>query len=73
VLALPEDMLRDEVEANDRPAIAPLAEAPDPVQPAWLVAHALSAANAESKARRGIPFPPGISGAEIIWTPSGIQ
>jgi acetolactate synthase-1/2/3 large subunit len=30
VLALPEDMLRDEVEANDRPAIAPLAEAPDP-------------------------------------------
>jgi acetolactate synthase-1/2/3 large subunit len=30
VLALPEYMLRDEVEANDRPAIAPLAEAPDP-------------------------------------------
>jgi acetolactate synthase-1/2/3 large subunit len=29
VLALPEDMLRDEVEAADRPAIAPLAEAPD--------------------------------------------
>jgi acetolactate synthase-1/2/3 large subunit len=30
VLALPEDMLRDRVEAIDRPAIAPLAEAPDP-------------------------------------------
>lgn len=30
VLALPEDMLRDHVEAADRPAIAPLAEAPDP-------------------------------------------
>jgi acetolactate synthase-1/2/3 large subunit len=29
VLALPEDMLRDEVEAGDRPCIAPLAEAPD--------------------------------------------
>jgi acetolactate synthase-1/2/3 large subunit len=30
VLALPEDMLRDEVETIDRPCIAPLAEAPDP-------------------------------------------
>jgi len=30
VLALPEDMLRDEVDALDRPAVAPLAEAPDP-------------------------------------------
>jgi acetolactate synthase-1/2/3 large subunit len=30
VLALPEDMLRDAVEANDRACIAPLAEAPDP-------------------------------------------
>ncbi len=30
VLALPEDILRDEVEALDRPAVAPLAEAPDP-------------------------------------------
>src|SRR5436305_12433448 len=30
VLALPEDMLRDEVEALDRPCVAPLAEAPDP-------------------------------------------
>ena len=30
VLALPEDMLRDCVETADRPAIAPLAEAPDP-------------------------------------------
>ncbi len=30
VLALPEDMLRDEVQATDRPAVAPLAEAPDP-------------------------------------------
>src|SRR6185503_1083986 len=30
VLALPEDMLRDEVEAVDRPCIAPVAEAPDP-------------------------------------------
>ncbi|MES2146332.1 MAG: thiamine pyrophosphate-binding protein, partial [Pseudomonadota bacterium] len=30
VLALPEDMLRDVVETADRPAIAPLAEAPDP-------------------------------------------
>jgi len=30
VLALPEDMLRDEVEAVDRPCVAPLAEAPDP-------------------------------------------
>jgi acetolactate synthase-1/2/3 large subunit len=30
VLALPEDMLRDEVEALDRPCIAPVAEAPDP-------------------------------------------
>ena len=30
VLALPEGMLRDEVEAADRPCIAPLAEAPDP-------------------------------------------
>lgn len=30
VLALPEDMLRDEVETLDRPAIAPVAEAPDP-------------------------------------------
>ncbi|MEO7602816.1 MAG: thiamine pyrophosphate-binding protein [Sphingomicrobium sp.] len=29
VLALPEDMLRDEVEAIDRPCVAPLAEAPD--------------------------------------------
>ena len=29
VLALPEDMLRDEVEALDRPPVAPLAEAPD--------------------------------------------
>ena len=29
VLALPEDMLRDEVEADDRPAVAPLAEGPD--------------------------------------------
>ena len=30
VLALPEDMLRDEVQAEDRACIAPLAEAPDP-------------------------------------------
>ena len=30
VLALPEDMLRDEVEALDRPCVPPLAEAPDP-------------------------------------------
>jgi acetolactate synthase-1/2/3 large subunit len=30
VLALPEDMLRDEVEALDRPLVAPVAEAPDP-------------------------------------------
>jgi acetolactate synthase-1/2/3 large subunit len=30
VLALPEDMLRDEVEATDRPCIPPLAEEPDP-------------------------------------------
>ena len=30
VLALPEDMLRDEVEAADRPCVPPLAEAPDP-------------------------------------------
>ena len=30
VLALPEDMLRDAVEALDRPAVAPVAEAPDP-------------------------------------------
>ena len=30
VLALPEDMLRDEVETADRPCVAPLAEAPDP-------------------------------------------
>jgi acetolactate synthase-1/2/3 large subunit len=30
VLALPEDMLRDEVEAADRPPVPPLAEAPDP-------------------------------------------
>ena len=30
VLALPEDMLRDEVEVADRPCVPPLAEAPDP-------------------------------------------
>src|SRR5918993_3328209 len=30
VLAIPEDMLRDEVEALDRAAVPPLAEAPDP-------------------------------------------
>jgi acetolactate synthase-1/2/3 large subunit len=30
VLALPEDMLRDEVEAVDRPRVPPLAEEPDP-------------------------------------------
>ncbi|MBA3512185.1 thiamine pyrophosphate-binding protein [Sphingomonas sp.] len=30
VLAIPEDMLRDEVEAADRPNVPPLAEAPDP-------------------------------------------
>ena len=30
VLALPEDMLRDEVEALDRPCVPPLAEEPDP-------------------------------------------
>ncbi|MGH6728898.1 MAG: thiamine pyrophosphate-binding protein [Sphingomicrobium sp.] len=30
ILALPEDMLRDKVRAGDRPAVAPLAEAPDP-------------------------------------------
>jgi acetolactate synthase-1/2/3 large subunit len=30
VLALPEDMLRDEVDVPDRPCVAPLAEAPDP-------------------------------------------
>jgi acetolactate synthase-1/2/3 large subunit len=30
VLALPEDMLRDEVEAVDRPPVPPLAEEPDP-------------------------------------------
>ncbi|HET7817336.1 MAG TPA: thiamine pyrophosphate-binding protein [Sphingomicrobium sp.] len=30
VLALPEDMLRDEVEVPDRPPVAPLAEGPDP-------------------------------------------
>ena len=30
VLALPEDMLRDEVDAADRPPVPPLAEGPDP-------------------------------------------
>ena len=30
VLALPEDMLRDEVHATDRPCVPPLAEEPDP-------------------------------------------
>ncbi len=30
VLALPEDMLRDEAEVSDRPCVAPLAQAPDP-------------------------------------------
>ncbi len=30
VLAIPEDMLRDEVEVADRPPVPPLAEAPDP-------------------------------------------
>ena len=30
VLAIPEDMLRDEVEVPDRPPVAPLAESPDP-------------------------------------------
>ena len=30
VLAIPEDMLRDEVEALDRPRVPPVAEAPDP-------------------------------------------
>ena len=30
VLALPEDMLRDEVDVPDRPRVPPLAEAPDP-------------------------------------------
>ncbi|MDQ3478310.1 MAG: thiamine pyrophosphate-binding protein [Pseudomonadota bacterium] len=30
VLAIPEDMLRDEIEVPDRPPVAPLAEAPDP-------------------------------------------
>ena len=30
VLAIPEDMLRDEVETLDRPAVPPLAEEPDP-------------------------------------------
>ena len=30
VLAIPEDMLRDEVDALDRPCVPPLAEAPDP-------------------------------------------
>jgi acetolactate synthase-1/2/3 large subunit len=30
VLALPEDMLREEVEVKDRPCVPPLAEAPDP-------------------------------------------
>ena len=30
VLAIPEDMLRDEVETPDRPCVPPLAEAPDP-------------------------------------------
>src|SRR5438270_7707274 len=30
VLALPEDMLRDEVEAEDRPRVPPVSEAPDP-------------------------------------------
>ena len=30
VLALPEDMLRDEVDVADRPCVPPLAEAPDP-------------------------------------------
>jgi acetolactate synthase I/II/III large subunit len=30
VLALPEDMLRDEVEVPDRPRVPPIAEAPDP-------------------------------------------
>ncbi|MCA1653860.1 MAG: thiamine pyrophosphate-binding protein [Sphingomicrobium sp.] len=30
VLAIPEDMLRDEVEALDRPRLAPVAEMPDP-------------------------------------------
>ncbi|HVL30356.1 MAG TPA: thiamine pyrophosphate-binding protein, partial [Sphingomicrobium sp.] len=30
VLAIPEDMLRDKVEAVDRPCVPPLAEAPDP-------------------------------------------
>src|SRR5437764_790663 len=30
VLSLPEDMLRDEVEAEDRPRVPPVSEAPDP-------------------------------------------
>ncbi|HET9355720.1 MAG TPA: thiamine pyrophosphate-binding protein [Sphingomicrobium sp.] len=30
VLAIPEDMLRDEVEADDRPPVPPVAECPDP-------------------------------------------
>ena len=36
VLAIPEDMLRDEVETLDRPAVPPLAEEPDPAAVAAL-------------------------------------
>ncbi|HMC91025.1 MAG TPA: thiamine pyrophosphate-binding protein, partial [Allosphingosinicella sp.] len=37
VLALPEDMLRDEVEAVDRPRVAPPVQTPDPMAVAALV------------------------------------
>jgi acetolactate synthase-1/2/3 large subunit len=37
VLALPEDMLRDEVEALDRPRVAPPVQTPDPMAVATLV------------------------------------
>jgi acetolactate synthase-1/2/3 large subunit len=37
VLALPEDMLRDEVEAPDRPRVAPPVQTPDPMAVAALV------------------------------------
>src|SRR5207248_2453009 len=30
ILSLPEDMLRDDVEAEDRPRVPPVSEAPDP-------------------------------------------
>ena len=48
VLALPEDMLRDEVEAADRPRVPPVAEAPDP----GAIAGAVRAAQGSGRPRR---------------------